>query len=277
MMQAAFQNIKGLPHFGVRWRAFFNPFVPVGIINFYCLVLLANFQVCLIGRRSRPNKEFCYSAKLTHFLSPLSLVKSSKSASRGFLKRKVYENVLGRILPLFETMSGGCTAESPPCEYWCNKLGGTCNASTGICHCPASGTFQGALLSGPSSSPCTPPGKGPHPPANHSAPTSEIRLMYYPDDSQVSFWMYAMISIGTAFVIFVAVTVYLMCQLTRFALSLMHENDHHVWMKGLKKMPVGTELIEELPGMSMKIAMDLYHHHIGNRNIDAEEESGVEI
>ncbi|KAF8778163.1 Thrombospondin type-1 domain-containing protein like [Argiope bruennichi] len=107
--------------------------------------------------------------------------------------------------------AAGCIAESPPCEYWCNKLGGTCNASTGLCRCTANGAFQGALLPGPSSSPCSPTGKGPHPPANHSAPTSEIRLMYYPDDSQVSFWMYAMISIGTAFVIFVAVTVYLMC------------------------------------------------------------------
>ncbi|GBM36723.1 hypothetical protein AVEN_171842-1 [Araneus ventricosus] len=42
MLHAAFQNIKCLPHFGVRWRAFFNTFVPAGIINVYCLVLLTN-------------------------------------------------------------------------------------------------------------------------------------------------------------------------------------------------------------------------------------------
>ncbi|GBN78615.1 hypothetical protein AVEN_190434-1 [Araneus ventricosus] len=42
MQHAAFQNIKSLPHFGVRWRVFFNTFVPVGIINFYCLVFLTN-------------------------------------------------------------------------------------------------------------------------------------------------------------------------------------------------------------------------------------------
>ncbi|GBM12141.1 hypothetical protein AVEN_39478-1 [Araneus ventricosus] len=46
-------NIKGLPQFGVRWRVFFNAFVPVGIINVCCLVLLtnslANFQVCYCG------------------------------------------------------------------------------------------------------------------------------------------------------------------------------------------------------------------------------------
>ncbi|GBM02688.1 hypothetical protein AVEN_258975-1 [Araneus ventricosus] len=37
MLHAAFHNIKSLPHFGVRWRVFFNTFVPVGIVNFYCL------------------------------------------------------------------------------------------------------------------------------------------------------------------------------------------------------------------------------------------------
>ncbi|GBN24582.1 hypothetical protein AVEN_74966-1 [Araneus ventricosus] len=43
MLHAAFQNIKGLAHFGVRWRVFFNTFVPVGIINFYYLILLGKF------------------------------------------------------------------------------------------------------------------------------------------------------------------------------------------------------------------------------------------
>ncbi|GBN24571.1 hypothetical protein AVEN_162102-1 [Araneus ventricosus] len=28
MLYAAFQNIKGLPHFGVRWRVFFSTFFP---------------------------------------------------------------------------------------------------------------------------------------------------------------------------------------------------------------------------------------------------------
>ncbi|GBN11883.1 hypothetical protein AVEN_236034-1 [Araneus ventricosus] len=28
MLHAAFQNVKGLPHFYVRWRVFFNTFVP---------------------------------------------------------------------------------------------------------------------------------------------------------------------------------------------------------------------------------------------------------
>ncbi|GFR06198.1 thrombospondin type-1 domain-containing protein 7B, partial [Trichonephila clavata] len=109
-------------------------------------------------------------------------------------------------------VEGGCISESPPCEYWCGKLGGSCNASTGLCHCPANGAPHfPRILTSPSLSPCSLKGNGPRPPANHSAPTPEIRLMYYPDDSQVSFWMYAMISIGTAFVVFVAVTVYLMC------------------------------------------------------------------
>ncbi|GBL59118.1 hypothetical protein AVEN_61864-1 [Araneus ventricosus] len=33
MLHTVFQNIKGLPHFSVRWRVFFNTSVPVGIIN----------------------------------------------------------------------------------------------------------------------------------------------------------------------------------------------------------------------------------------------------
>ncbi|GBM92470.1 hypothetical protein AVEN_140257-1 [Araneus ventricosus] len=45
MLHAAFQNIKGLPHFGVRWWVFYNTFVPDGIINFYCLVLLTASQI----------------------------------------------------------------------------------------------------------------------------------------------------------------------------------------------------------------------------------------
>ncbi|KAG8197859.1 hypothetical protein JTE90_024259 [Oedothorax gibbosus] len=99
-------------------------------------------------------------------------------------------------------VQGGCASEPPPCDRWCEKLGGACNSSTGLCRCGP----QGPLILGPASAPCT---FGPRPPANHSSSTTEIK--YYPDDSQVSFWMYAMISIGTAFVIFVAVTVYLMC------------------------------------------------------------------
>ncbi|GBN60200.1 hypothetical protein AVEN_190742-1 [Araneus ventricosus] len=50
MLPAMFQNIKCLPHFGVRWMVSFNTFVPLGIITFYCLDLLtnssANVQVC---------------------------------------------------------------------------------------------------------------------------------------------------------------------------------------------------------------------------------------
>lgn len=47
---------------------------------------------------------------------------------------------------------------------------------------------------------------------NHTAAAAgDILLKYYPDDNEYSFWMYAMISVGSAFVIFVAVTVYLMC------------------------------------------------------------------
>ncbi|GBO14205.1 hypothetical protein AVEN_98927-1 [Araneus ventricosus] len=45
---AEFQNIKGLPHFGVCWRVFFNTFVLVGIINFHYLVFLGKFPSLLV-------------------------------------------------------------------------------------------------------------------------------------------------------------------------------------------------------------------------------------
>uniref|UniRef100_A0A2L2YNZ7 Uncharacterized protein n=1 Tax=Parasteatoda tepidariorum TaxID=114398 RepID=A0A2L2YNZ7_PARTP len=44
--------------------------------------------------------------------------------------------------------------------------------------------------------------------------TEEVKLMYFPDDNEVSFWMYAMITVGTVFILFVAVTLYLMCHST---------------------------------------------------------------
>ncbi|GAB6032368.1 thrombospondin, type I, domain containing [Chamberlinius hualienensis] len=46
------------------------------------------------------------------------------------------------------------------------------------------------------------------------ATESEIRVVYFPDDNEVSLWMYAMIAVGSAFVIFVAATIYVMCHST---------------------------------------------------------------
>ncbi|CAL1263907.1 unnamed protein product [Larinioides sclopetarius] len=43
------------------------------------------------------------------------------------------------------------------------------------------------------------------------ATTESYTFKYYPDDNETSLWMYAMISVGSAFVIFVIVTLYLMC------------------------------------------------------------------
>lgn len=39
----------------------------------------------------------------------------------------------------------------------------------------------------------------------------EIMLKYFPDDNEISFWMYAMICVGCGFIIFVIITIYLMC------------------------------------------------------------------
>lgn len=49
----------------------------------------------------------------------------------------------------------------------------------------------------------------------HNMPDDgEVKISYFPSDDDVSFWMYAMIAVGSAFVIFVAVTIYLMCHST---------------------------------------------------------------
>nr|XP_042906332.1 thrombospondin type-1 domain-containing protein 7B [Parasteatoda tepidariorum] len=105
-------------------------------------------------------------------------------------------------------VEGGCVSVPLPCEHWCQKLGGRCDSLSGLCYCD-NGDGYTTILEQHSHVPCKNILNGPHPPANHSAPT---QVKYYPDDSQVSFWMYAMISIGTAFVIFVAITVYMMCR-----------------------------------------------------------------
>lgn len=46
---------------------------------------------------------------------------------------------------------------------------------------------------------------------NHTSKEEEIILKFSPDDNEFSFWMYAMICVGCAFVVFVIVTIYLMC------------------------------------------------------------------
>ncbi|CAM1302174.1 Uncharacterised protein g3175 [Pycnogonum litorale] len=46
---------------------------------------------------------------------------------------------------------------------------------------------------------------------NMSGNDQDINVNYHPAEHEFSFWMYGMIAIGTAFIIFVSVTVYLMC------------------------------------------------------------------
>ncbi|GBN41140.1 hypothetical protein AVEN_192770-1 [Araneus ventricosus] len=52
MLHAAIQNIKGLRHFGVRWRVFFNTFAPVGNHQLLMLGLtlkqLGKFPILLV-------------------------------------------------------------------------------------------------------------------------------------------------------------------------------------------------------------------------------------
>ncbi|XP_035215194.1 thrombospondin type-1 domain-containing protein 7A-like, partial [Stegodyphus dumicola] len=172
---------------------------------------------CRIGQTfgyKTSSRKILYPPRQTSDSCPVQLWRTRPcwTDDCGFFRWKVKNDSLICVGRYSVVVEGGCTSEPRPCLKNCEELGGRCDPSTGLCHCLDA---KGHVVSSPSSDyseRCVVMSRGPHPPANHSAPTPEIRLKYYPDDSQVSFWMYAMISIGTAFVIFVAVTVYLMCR-----------------------------------------------------------------
>jgi len=47
------------------------------------------------------------------------------------------------------------------------------------------------------------------------APTELPKLKYFPDDSQINYWMFAMIGIGCAFITFVGFSIFIMCRGSR--------------------------------------------------------------
>uniref|UniRef100_A0A147BC09 Putative thrombospondin type-1 domain-containing protein 7a isoform x2 n=1 Tax=Ixodes ricinus TaxID=34613 RepID=A0A147BC09_IXORI len=124
-------------------------------------------------------------------------------------------------------VEGGCRGRPRPCVPGC-PVGARCDRGSGQCSCvpgtvpvfapsaPSDTSSGGGATSTTLLSRCEPlraAGMDSAHADNHTAAgAGDILLKYYPDDNEASFWMYAMISVGSAFVIFVAVTVYLMCQ-----------------------------------------------------------------
>lgn len=94
---------------------------------------------------------------------------------------------------------GGCRHVAKPCYPPCKQPGMICNTTSGLCQCRIGNTSN--KVSKCDMDP-------------NETNYEEILLKYSPDDSETSIWMYAMITVGTAFVIFVAVTMYLMCHST---------------------------------------------------------------
>ncbi|GBN36489.1 hypothetical protein AVEN_219953-1 [Araneus ventricosus] len=107
MLHAAFQNIKCLPHFGVRWRVFFNTFVPVGINQLLFLGLaykqLGKFPSLLVWqllecpRQRTPTLHTLPSAYLQEVQWKLPTVTSMPAKWTTFKERsrKIYSEILG--------------------------------------------------------------------------------------------------------------------------------------------------------------------------------------
>lgn len=47
---------------------------------------------------------------------------------------------------------------------------------------------------------------------NNSSEEKVYAISYFPDDSQLNFWMFAMIGLGCSFIIFVAISLFIMCR-----------------------------------------------------------------
>lgn len=112
-------------------------------------------------------------------------------------------------VPVFVGPETGASLPSPPSETL--PTGGAGGGGGVVVLGGSGGAAGGTLLARCEPIRATMDGAG-HASDNHTAAAAgDILLKYYPDDNEYSFWMYAMISVGSAFVIFVAVTVYLMC------------------------------------------------------------------
>ncbi|XP_067130629.1 thrombospondin type-1 domain-containing protein 7A-like isoform X2 [Centruroides vittatus] len=95
------------------------------------------------------------------------------------------------------TVIGGCRHVAKPCHPPCKEPGTICNTTLGVCQC-------GNNINNNKKTKCVIMNP-------NETNSEEILLKYFPDDSQKSIWMYAMITVGIAFVIFVFITMYLMC------------------------------------------------------------------
>ncbi|XP_067132714.1 thrombospondin type-1 domain-containing protein 7B-like [Centruroides vittatus] len=127
---------------------------------------------------------------------------------------KLKNNVIQCVRSDGLVIEGGCEKRLRPCYPECSAPDSFCDHALGQCVCPAdaSPVYNGRTEVGTDVVPhllrCLPNAMDR---LNVTRSEDDIILRYFPDDNEFSFWMYAMICAGSAFVIFVVVTLYLMC------------------------------------------------------------------
>ncbi|XP_064470738.1 thrombospondin type-1 domain-containing protein 7B-like isoform X2 [Ornithodoros turicata] len=130
---------------------------------------------------------------------------------------RVHEGTLKCLRSDGLVVEGGCRGRPRPCVPAC-PMKARCEPDSGQCACLSgtvpvfeAGSTTDALSRLARCEPIRSAMDAPHADNHTAVGAGDIILKYYPDDNEASFWMYAMISVGSAFIIFVAVTVYLMC------------------------------------------------------------------
>ncbi|XP_076059531.1 thrombospondin type-1 domain-containing protein 7B-like [Oratosquilla oratoria] len=101
-------------------------------------------------------------------------------------------------------VTGGCESTPKPCVPGCRVHGSVCSV-VGVCVCRPGLTPQYSETQRFRLTSCVPS-------TNYSRPVPQplADVKYLPEDINV--WMFAMVGIGSAFVVFVVISVYLMCQ-----------------------------------------------------------------
>nr|CAD7409494.1 unnamed protein product [Timema cristinae] len=111
---------------------------------------------------------------------------------------------------------GGCESKPRPCPIQCGSIQhAVCDPQSGVCQCELGyqQLDQGpCVLMAEVTMTTEPPLRHRHITETVAASEDEIQSrFYYPKDDDMNVWMFAMIGIGCVFIVFVAVSLYLMC------------------------------------------------------------------
>ncbi|XP_063229191.1 thrombospondin type-1 domain-containing protein 7A-like [Bacillus rossius redtenbacheri] len=127
---------------------------------------------------------------------------------------------------------GGCDGKPKPCPLSCDAVDHSmCDPQAGLCTCAPGYLALGYDHRGHVTT-CTPLAitdpalrhRVGHSATEFTAAPDEIQSRYYyPKDEDINVWMFAMIGIGCVFIVFVAVSIYLMCHSSAGGLGGQHE------------------------------------------------------